>query len=68
MINKTNISIDEPVYSIGIAAKLLGISIPTLRVYEKEGLFIPYKKQSGTRLYSQADLDRIGCIRRTISH
>ena len=32
------ISKQEPIYSISTAAKLLGISVPTLRVYEKEGL------------------------------
>lgn len=67
MIKETTISNDEPVYSISIAAKLLGISIQMLRIYEKEGLILPYKKESGQRLYSQNDLHRIECIRNTIS-
>lgn len=62
-----NISKEEPIYSISTAAKLLGISIPTLRVYEKEGLLIPFKKESNQRLYSQADLERVECIRRAIN-
>lgn len=62
-----NISKTEPVYSISVAAKLLGISIQTLRLYEKEGLIVPFKKDSGTRLYAQSDLERIECIRNTIS-
>lgn len=58
---------NNPVYSISAAAELLGISIPTLRMYEKEGLIIPFKKDSNQRRYSQADLDRIKCIRETIN-
>lgn len=57
---------EEPIYSISTAAKLLGISIPTLRVYEKEGLIIPFKTEGNQRHYSQTDLERVECIRRAI--
>ncbi|GAB4290758.1 MAG: hypothetical protein Kow0098_09590 [Ignavibacteriaceae bacterium] len=46
---------------------MLNISVHTLRMYEREGLIIPFKKESNHRLYSQSDLDRIECIRRAIS-
>ncbi len=58
---------NNPVYTISRAAELLGISIPTLRMYEKEGLIIPFKKESNQRCYSKADLERIKCIRETIN-
>ncbi len=61
------ISREEPIYSISTAAKLLGISVPTLRVYEKEGLIIPFKTEGNQRNYSQADLERVECIRRAIN-
>ena len=61
------ISRDEPIYSISTAAKLLGISVPTLRVYEKEGLIIPHKTDGNQRHYSQADLERVECIRTAIN-
>lgn len=61
------ISREEPIYSISTAAKLLGISVPTLRVYEKEGLIIPYKTEGNQRHYSQADLERVECIRTAIN-
>jgi MerR family transcriptional regulator/heat shock protein HspR len=61
------ISREEPIYSISTAAKLLGISVPTLRVYEKEGLIIPHKTKGNQRNYSQADLERVECIRRAIN-
>ena len=58
---------DNPVYTISTAASLLNISVHTLRMYEREGLIIPYKKESHQRLYSDKDLERMRCIRKTIS-
>lgn len=58
---------DEPIYPIRTAAKLLNISIHTLRMYEKENLIIPYKKSSSHRLYSRSDIERIKCIRSAIN-
>lgn len=58
---------EVPVYTISTTAELLGISIHTLRMYEREGLIIPFKKNSGHRLYSQDDIERIKCIRRAIN-
>jgi MerR family transcriptional regulator/heat shock protein HspR len=57
----------KPVYTISTAARLLGVSIPTLRMYESEGLIIPFKKSSKHRLYSDMDLERIRCLRRAIN-
>ena len=54
---------DEPVYGIGVAAEKFNVSVHTLRLYEAQGLILPHKTHSGRRLYSQADLDRIACIR-----
>ena len=56
-----------PVYTISTTARLLGISIHTLRMYEREGLIIAYKKDSGHRLYSQNDIERLECIRSAIN-
>jgi MerR family transcriptional regulator/heat shock protein HspR len=57
----------EPVFSISTAAKLLDVSVHTLRMYEREGLIIPFKKDSSQRLYSRSDIDRVECIRRAIN-
>lgn len=54
-------------YTIGEAADLLGISIPTIRMYEREGLIIPYRMRSKHRRFSSADLERIRCIRSMIN-
>ena len=61
------INIKTPIYPIRTAAKLLGISISTLRMYEKEGLIIPHKTEGNQRIYSEADLERLRCIRRAIN-
>ena len=57
----------NPVYTIGIAAKLVGVSVHLLRVYEKEGLILPHKTPSGHRHYSDLELEKVRCIRRMIS-
>lgn len=66
-MNEINISQNEPIFPISAAAKLLNISVHTLRMYEREGLFIPYKKESNQRSYSKADIERIECIRNAIN-
>ena len=58
--------LNNPKYTISNAAMLLDISVHTMRMYEREGLIIPFKKVSGQRLYSDLDIDRIKCIRQSI--
>ena len=66
-MNDLNISKGEPIFSISTAARMLKISVHTLRMYEREGLIIPYKKESNHRLYSKTDIERIQCIRNAIN-
>jgi MerR family transcriptional regulator/heat shock protein HspR len=61
------IDVDTPMISIGTAAQLLGVSVHTLRMYEREGLIIPVKKDSKHRLYSHGDINRVKCIRNAIN-
>lgn len=58
---------NEPIYTISNAANILGISIHTLRMYEREGLILPFRKNSNQRLYSNKDLERVKCIKKTIN-
>ncbi|MBK7104263.1 MAG: MerR family transcriptional regulator [Ignavibacteriae bacterium] len=58
---------NSPIYTISNAAKILEISVHTLRMYEREGLIIPFRKSSNQRLFSDKDLERIRCIKNTIS-
>lgn len=50
---------DEPVYMIGVAARLCGLHPQTLRLYERLGLIRPARKGAQKRLYSQADIERL---------
>ena len=56
-----------PVYSIGTVARMLGVSVFTLRMYEREGLILPEKSASNQRRYSDNDVERLRCIRRAIT-
>lgn len=55
-----------PAYSIGVAAQKLGISVPTLRLYEKVGLIVPFRTSGKRRLYSVNDLRIVQTVRRLI--
>ncbi len=52
------------VYMISVAAELVGMHPQTLRLYEAKGLVRPSRTPGGTRLYSDADLDRLRLIQR----
>jgi MerR family transcriptional regulator/heat shock protein HspR len=56
----------EPIYTIGVAAMKLGISVHSFRQYETEGLIIPYKTSTGRRLYSDLELEKVTCIKSMI--
>jgi len=47
---------EKPVYTIHIAAELIGCHPRTLRIYEEEGLIQPQRTPKNYRLYSQNDL------------
>ena len=51
-------------YMISVAADLVGMHPQTLRIYENKGLIRPQRTAGNTRLYSEADLDRLRLIQR----
>ncbi len=53
---------NEAVYTIGHASEKLGVAVPTLRMYEKAGLIIPYRTKTKRRLYSRNDIKRLQVI------
>ncbi len=53
---------DRPRYMISIAADLVGMHPQTLRIYEAKGLVRPKRTPGNTRLYSEADLERLRLI------
>ena len=53
-----------PRYMISVAAELVGMHPQTLRMYEAKGLVRPGRTPGGTRLYSDADVERLRLIHR----
>jgi MerR family transcriptional regulator, heat shock protein HspR len=47
------------VFMISVAAELAEMHPQTLRIYEQRGLITPKRSPKGTRLYSQADVERL---------
>jgi MerR family transcriptional regulator/heat shock protein HspR len=50
---------DRGVFMISVAAELAAMHPQTLRMYEARGLIEPKRSPKGTRLYSQADVERL---------
>jgi MerR family transcriptional regulator/heat shock protein HspR len=55
---------DSPRYMISVAAELVGMHPQTLRIYEQKGLVRPKRTAGNTRLYSDADVERLQLIQR----
>ena len=53
---------ERPRYMISVAADLVGMHPQTLRIYESKGLIRPQRTSGNTRLYSEADLERLRLI------
>jgi MerR family transcriptional regulator/heat shock protein HspR len=53
---------DRPLYTISVAAQLLGIHPQTLRLYERLGLVKPRRSSGKRRLYSGQDVERIETV------
>jgi len=53
---------NRPVYMIGVAADLAGVHPQTLRIYERKQLVEPQRTEGNTRLYSEADIERLRLI------
>jgi len=55
---------DRPMYMISVAAELANMHPQTLRTYEAKGLVRPKRTPGGTRLYSEADIERLRIVQR----
>lgn len=51
-------------YSSGQFAKLMGMSLDTLRYYEKERLIVPRRKKNNHRTYTDGDVSWMQFIKR----
>lgn len=55
---------EQPLYMIGVVAKLTGMHPQTLRLYERRKLCLPQRSEGSTRLYSRRDIERLKLIYR----
>jgi MerR family transcriptional regulator, heat shock protein HspR len=58
---------ETAIYSIGEVARMLDVSVQTLRLYEERGLVLIQKSAGNQRIYTQDDIERIRCIRTAIN-
>src|SRR3954453_15172087 len=58
---------ERRVFMISVAAELAEMHPQTLRMYETRGLITPKRSPKNTRLYSQADVDRLRRIQQMTS-
>ncbi|MBF0623041.1 MAG: MerR family transcriptional regulator [Magnetococcales bacterium] len=63
MVNQES---NEKMVKIGVVAKRLGISIRTIHMYEREGLFIAFKNAAGTRYFTERDVEWLIELRKMI--
>ena len=58
----------QPLFTIGTVAKLLQLHEQTIRQYERLGLVLPSRTARHTRMYSQADVERLECVTYLMKH
>ncbi|MFQ5709027.1 MAG: MerR family transcriptional regulator [bacterium] len=62
-----HVDVYEPILTIGTVAKMLGVAVQTIRLYEQEGLVLPFRTESGRRMYSMHEVERLHCVRKMIT-
>lgn len=67
MPNRQQKTLEEPVYRSGAVARLTGIPVQTLRVWERRYKIVgPRQSASGQRLYSPAEVARLAVIKQLV--
>src|SRR5436305_14825364 len=59
-------TVDQDLYFISVAARMLGMHPQTLRKYERLGLVQPSRTIGSMRLYSRGELERLKLIKRLV--
>lgn len=65
--NAPHIPADKPVFTLNVAADLLGLHPRTLRIYEEKQLVVPARTTGNRRCYSPNDIARFHSIRKLTS-
>jgi len=56
-----------PTIAIGVAAKLLDVSVSSIRQYESVGLILLHHESNGRRLLAAADIERLELLKQKIT-
>lgn len=56
------LNLDKPLFTLSVAADLLGVHPRTLMIYETEKLVVPSRTKTNRRRYSQNDIRRLEFI------
>ena len=59
-------ALDQDLFFISVAARILGMHPQTLRKYERLGLIQPTRTIGSMRVYSRDELDRLKMIKRLV--
>jgi MerR family transcriptional regulator/heat shock protein HspR len=59
-------TLDQDLFLISMAARMLGMHPQTLRKYERQGLVQPSRTIGSMRLYSRDELDRLKVIKHLV--
>ncbi|MGE0702335.1 MAG: MerR family transcriptional regulator [Vicinamibacterales bacterium] len=59
-------ALDDDLYFISVAARMLGMHPQTLRKYERLGLVQPTRTIGSMRVYSRGELERLRIIKRLV--
>ena len=65
-LEKGGSPLDQDLYFISVAARMLGMHPQTLRKYERLGLVQPTRTIGSMRLYSRDELERLRIIKRLV--
>jgi MerR family transcriptional regulator, heat shock protein HspR len=63
---KLRMTVDQDLYFISMAARMLGMHPQTLRKYERLGLVQPTRTIGSMRVYSREELERLKLIKRLV--
>lgn len=64
-----NSSWDQPIYSIGAVASMLGIETATLRAWEdRYGVVVPTRSSGGQRVFSRHELEQLRYVVDQVAH
>lgn len=53
----------RPVFTLSVAAEIVGVHPRTLMIYEKQGLVVPARTRTNRRRFSQENIEKLVFIR-----